>query len=189
MKKTWMHSYFSFHLIVLFFQKSKLREVATCQKAVRFAKAATIEDLEICVAHIPVPKPKYFCWPSWIKSEESYANNFHDQNKRPNSWRKSARNCDIFLETSHIFWIFDKFLSMSSKVKESIMWGFFFGVRSWTFFRVTLKAFIPIQMNVWSIQNDYLDHVRHVWDIFGTIRPLKIFFCKLHFRKLSTENE
>ena len=32
------------------------------------------------------------------------------------------------------------------------------------------------RMTVWSIQNDYFDHVRHVWDIFGTIRPLKIIF-------------
>ena len=125
--KPWGQSSFSFHLILLFFfQKSKLREAATGQKAVRRAKAATIEALEICVAHIAVPKSKYFCWPSWIKSEESYANNFHDQNKRPNSWRKSARNCGVFLETSHIFWIFDEFLLMSSKVKESIMPNFLF---------------------------------------------------------------
>ena len=44
------------------------------------------------------------------------------------------------------------------------------------FFRVTLKAFIRIQMTVWTIQNDYLDYVRQVWDILETIRPLKIIF-------------
>ena len=47
---------------------------------------------------------------------------------------------------------------------------------SFFFFTVTLKAFITIQMTVWTIQNDYLDHVRHVWDIFGTIRLLKLIF-------------
>ena len=31
-------------------------------------------------------------------------------------------------------------------------------------------------MTLGTIQNDYFDHVRHVWDIFGTIRPLKIIF-------------
>ena len=31
-------------------------------------------------------------------------------------------------------------------------------------------------MTLWTIQNDYLDHVRHVWDIFETIQPLKIIF-------------
>ena len=29
-------------------------------------------------------------------------------------------------------------------------------------------------MTLGIIQNDYFDHVRHVWDIFGTIRSLKI---------------
>ena len=44
------------------------------------------------------------------------------------------------------------------------------------FFRFTLKAFISIRMTLGIIQNDYFDHVRHVWDIFGTIRSLKIIF-------------
>ena len=44
------------------------------------------------------------------------------------------------------------------------------------FFKFTLKAFISIQMTLWIIQNDYFDPVRHVWDIFGTIRSLKIIF-------------
>ena len=43
-----------------------------------------------------------------------------------------------------------------------------------TFFRFTLKAFISIRVTLGIIQNDYFDHVRHVWDIFGTIRSLKI---------------
>ena len=47
---------------------------------------------------------------------------------------------------------------------------------SWNFSRVTLKAFIRIRMTLWTIQNDYFDHVRHVWDIFGNIRSLKIIF-------------
>ena len=42
--------------------------------------------------------------------------------------------------------------------------------------RFTLKAFISIRMTLGTIQNDYFDYVRHVWDIFGTIRPLKIIF-------------
>ena len=45
-----------------------------------------------------------------------------------------------------------------------------------TFFRFTLKAFISIRVTLGIIQNDYFDHVRHVWDIFGTIRSLKIIF-------------
>ena len=44
------------------------------------------------------------------------------------------------------------------------------------FFRVILKAFISIRMTLGTIQIDYFDYVRHVWDIFGTIRPLKIIF-------------
>ena len=44
------------------------------------------------------------------------------------------------------------------------------------FFRFTLKAFISIRVTLGIIQNDYFDHVRHVWDIFGTIRSLKIIF-------------
>ena len=31
-------------------------------------------------------------------------------------------------------------------------------------------------MTLGNIQNDYFDYVRRVWDIFGTIRPLKIIF-------------
>ena len=49
------------------------------------------------------------------------------------------------------------------------------------FFRFTLKAFISIRMTLGIIQNDYFDHVRHVWDIFGTIRSLKIIFCDYIF--------
>ena len=44
------------------------------------------------------------------------------------------------------------------------------------FFRFTLKTFISIRMTLETIQDDYIDYVRHVWDIFGTIRPLKIIF-------------
>ena len=47
---------------------------------------------------------------------------------------------------------------------------------SGNFFRFTLKAFISIRVTLGNIQNDYFDHVRHVWDIFGTIRSLKIIF-------------
>ena len=48
--------------------------------------------------------------------------------------------------------------------------------RSGNFFRFTLKAFISIRMTVGFISNDYFYYVRHVSDIFGTIRPLKIIF-------------
>ena len=44
------------------------------------------------------------------------------------------------------------------------------------FFKGTLKAFISIRMTLGTIQNDYFDYVTYVWDIFGTIRPLKIIF-------------
>ena len=36
-------------------------------------------------------------------------------------------------------------------------------------------------MTLGIIQNDYFDHVRHVWDIFGTIRSLKIIICDYIF--------
>ena len=52
----------------------------------------------------------------------------------------------------------------------------FKGGVSWIFFRFTLKAFISIRMTVGIISNDYFYYVRHVSDIFGTIRPLKIIF-------------
>ena len=44
------------------------------------------------------------------------------------------------------------------------------------FFKFTLKAFRSIQMTLGIIQNDFFDYVKHVWDIFGTIRSLKIIF-------------
>ena len=44
------------------------------------------------------------------------------------------------------------------------------------FFRVTLKAFISIRMTLATTQNNYFDYMRHVWDIFGTISPLKTIF-------------
>ena len=43
-----------------------------------------------------------------------------------------------------------------NKILAFIKWG------SWIFFRVTLKAFIRTRMTVWTIQNDYFDHVRHL---------------------------
>ena len=42
--------------------------------------------------------------------------------------------------------------------------------------RNTIMVLISIFMIVWTTQNDSSGHVRHVWDIFGTIRPLKIIF-------------
>ena len=58
---------------------------------------------------------------------------------------------------------------------QLILWGFPF-LGGGDFFRFTLKAFISIRMTPGIIQNDYFDHVRHVWDIFGTIRSLKTIF-------------
>ena len=37
------------------------------------------------------------------------------------------------------------------------------------FKRVTLKAFTTIRVTIWIIQNDDLDHLRLVWDIFGPV--------------------
>ena len=61
-------------------------------------------------------------------------------------------------------------------------WGFsFFKGEFGGIFRFTLKALISIRMTLGTIQNDYFDHVKHVWDIFGTIRPLKIIFWDFIF--------
>ena len=51
-------------------------------------------------------------------------------------------------------------------------------------FRFTLEAFISIRMTLGTIKNDYFDYVRHVWDIFRTIRSLKFFF-EITFSKVS----
>ena len=69
-----------------------------------------------------------------------------------------------------------------SVILRKVNWEFFQEGVSWTFFRVTLKAFIRIQISVWTIQNYYLDHLRHVRDTFGTIRQLKIIF-EMRFSK------
>ena len=61
----------------------------------------------------------------------------------------------------------------------------FFSLVAYTklkFFRFTLNAFISIRMTLGTIQNDYFDYVSHVWDIFGTIRPLKIIFWYYIFK-------
>jgi len=57
--------------------------------------------------------------------------------------------------------------------KKIMMWRFSF-LRGWgwrTFFRFTLKAFISIRVTLGIIQNDYFDHVRHVWDILIYSEP------------------
>ena len=63
---------------------------------------------------------------------------------------------------------YTKSLYLGISVFKGGLWG--------NFFRFTLKAFISIRMTPGIIQNDYSDHVRHVWDIFGTIWSLKIIF-------------
>ena len=66
--------------------------------------------------------------------------------------------------------------------------GEFFLRGSWgIFFRVTLKTFISIRMTLGIIQNDYFDHVRHAWDIFGTIRSLKMIFWDYIFENFRLE--
>ena len=92
----------------------------------------------------------------------------------PSCFRTRPERC---LRFDCSIWFFDKGVrTLIFRLAREKMGIFFFRGGSWNFFRVTLKAFIPIQMTVWTIQNDYLDHVRHAWDIFGTIRPLKIIF-------------
>ena len=88
---------------------------------------------------------------------------------------------DIFCTKNRYFIVYNDEITCFWKpsTKKLFCWkygDFLAGGVSRIFFRVTLKAFIRIRMTVWTIQNDYFDHVRHVWDIFGTIRPLKIIF-------------
>ena len=73
--------------------------------------------------------------------------------------------------------IFQYVATIVQKEFSKNMWiSVFRGSVSWNFFRFTLKAFISIRMTLGTILNDYFDYLRHVWDIFGTIRPLKIIF-------------
>ena len=77
-----------------------------------------------------------------------------------------------FFHPNYIFFVFDE-KHEDFDFREGIHEFF---RDSWIFSRFSLKAFISIRMTLGTIQNDYFDYVRHVWDIFGTIRPLKIIF-------------
>ena len=76
-----------------------------------------------------------------------------------------------------------KSLSLFELAKNWIHLGIFvFRGGSWNFFKVALNAFISIRMTLGTIHNDYFDYMRHVWDIFGTIRPPKIIFSDYIFK-------
>jgi len=70
-------------------------------------------------------------------------------------------------------YVLKKFWVMTWCFLEKIMmWRFSFLRGGWrTFFRFTLKAFISIRVTLGIIQNDYFDHVRHVWDILIYSEP------------------
>ena len=83
-----------------------------------------------------------------------------------------------YLEINENQWFFFDIFSFIFCIVEidyvgiSVFKGGVWGI----FFKFTLKAFRSIQMTLGIIQNDYFDYVKHVWDIFGTIRSLKIIF-------------
>ena len=66
---------------------------------------------------------------------------------------------------------------------------------SWSWFLTTWSSsygvtnFFQIQMTVWTIQNDYLDHVRHFETYSQLFDRLKFLFFRIRFSKLSPENE
>ena len=82
---------------------------------------------------------------------------------------------NFFNNFLNILWVknFQLIRAISRTISQSI-WTHVYG--DFRFQGFTLKAFISIRMTLGTIQNDYFDCVRHVWDIFGTIRPLKIIF-------------
>ena len=102
-----------------------------------------------------------------------------------------GRRKNYAMKTPQILWILnsasywrDYCKSRASEtfcVASKTIWRFFRG--SWTSlsFTLNLRAFIKIQMTVCPIQNDYLDHLRYVWNTFGTIQSMK--FTSIPYRE------